>query len=167
VKKSILKSKGLIVIYIIVGIVALLLILGRKSVHAEVTIDAKPQKVWQVLTNTSKYSEWNTVMAIEEGSVTKGETVKYNFTDIEGKSSVIPAKVIEKTENQLLNQKGGMPLILTYDHRYSLAEVEGKTKLVIHEDYRGIMVPFWSPKKVQLSYEKLVEKIKSRAESLN
>ena len=157
-------------IYIFIGIIALLVILiitGRKSVHNEILIDAKPENVWKVLIDTDKYPEWNPVMQLLEGEIKEGNKVKYQFTQDAENESEIPSNVKKVVPNKLLNQGGGMPLILTFDHTYILEPNDEQTKVTIHEDYRGIGVNFWNPKPVEQAYKRLNEALKTRVESLN
>ena len=53
--------------------------------------------------------------------------------------------MVSVEEGKLLNQYGGTKTILTFDHKYILVKEGIKTKLIIHEEYPGIMVPFWNP----------------------
>lgn len=162
-----MNSKWLIVIGIILLILILLLVLGRKLVHTEITINASSEEVWKVLTDTEKYNEWNPTMQIVSGSLKEGNKVLYKFTQDIGNTYDIPVMVKQIEPNKLLNQTGGYPFILAYNHKYIL-EPEGKgTKVIIHEDYRGVGVNFWNPKSVEVAYAKLNEALKKRVELLN
>jgi len=144
--------------YIVIGIIALLLILvltGRKSVHHEIVVNASPEKVWS-----------NPVMKLLEGEVKEGNKVKYRFTQDANNSSEIPSNVKKVIPNKLLNQGGGLPFILTFDHKYILEPSGNGTKLIIHEDYRGIGVNFWNPAPVEVAYGRLNKAIKNHVESL-
>ena len=156
--------------YIAFGVITLLIILiiaGRKSVHNEITINASPEKVWSVLINTDDYDNWNPVMKLLEGEVKEGNKVKYQFTQEEGKVSEIPSTVKKVVPNKLLNQGGGLPLVLTFDHKYVLEPSRHGTKLIIHEDYRGVGVNFWNPKPVEQAYARLNKALKDKVEKLN
>lgn len=155
---------------IALGIIALLLILsvtGKKSVHHEITIRAEPEKVWSVLTDTDKYDQWNPVMLLLEGEIEEGLKVKYQFTQDENNVSEISSEVKKILPGKMLNQAGGMPLVITFDHQYILEPISEGTKLTIHEDYAGIYVNFWNPKAVGDAYARLNSAIKSRVEELN
>ncbi|MEX0314209.1 MAG: hypothetical protein AB3N18_08525, partial [Allomuricauda sp.] len=99
--------------------------------------------------------------------IQQGNNVTYRFTQDEVNSSEISATVEQMEPNKLLNQKGGIPFILTYDHQYILKSNHGSTTLVIHENYRGIGVNFWNPRAVDQAYALLIKAIKQRVESLN
>ncbi|MCK8520134.1 SRPBCC domain-containing protein [Aquimarina sp. D1M17] len=160
-------SKIIIVILVLIVILVILYFTGKKSVHHEVVIDASSEKVWMVLIDTNSYKEWNPVMKLIAGEVREGNEVTYQFTQDVNNQSEIPATVIKIEPNVLLNQAGGIPMVLTYNHKYSLVPLENQTMVVIHEDYKGIGVNFWNPKPVEEAYAKLNNALKTRVESLN
>lgn len=153
-------------IYLIIFLLALVVLYftGNKSVNHEIVISKSPEKVWQVLTDTDKYKEWNPVMELLEGKIIEGNRVKYRFTQDENNVSDIPSKVKKIIPNKLLNQGGGLPIVISFDHKYILENKGEGTKLTIHEVYRGIYVNFWNPKPVESAYQRLNKAIKTRAE---
>ena len=62
------------------------------------------------------------------------------------------AKVIKLEPNKFLNQYGGYLGILTYNHKYILEPVKQGTKVTIHEEYKGVYVPFWDYSNMSSSY---------------
>jgi len=137
---------------------------GRKSVHHEIYINTNTERVWSVISKTEDYQSWNPVMKLLQGEIKEGNKVKYQFTQDKENVSEIPSAVKKVIPNKLLNQGGGLPFILTFDHQYILDKNKDGTNLTIHEDYRGIGVHFWNPEKVQLAYERLNKAIKKKAE---
>ena len=153
--------------YIILGILVLVVLLvftGNKSVHHEISINADADRVWSVLTDMERYPEWNPVMQLVDGEVKEGNKVSYRFTQDAETESTIAAKVITMEPNRLLNQKGGIPLVLTFDHQYRIIANGQTTTVIIHEDYRGIGVNFWTPAPVEAAYARLNQALKARAE---
>lgn len=165
---GILNSKLMIGLVLALAIFILALVIlyftGRKSVHHETVINASPEKIWAVLIDTDSYGSWNPTMKLLEGEVKEGSKVKYQFTQDAENVSEIPANVKKIIPNKLLNQGGGLPIVLTFDHKYILEPSGNGTKLTIHEDYTGIWVNFWNPAPVQTAYEKLGEALKKKAE---
>ena len=82
------------------------------------------------------------VMLVLEGKIKEGNKVKYKFTQEANNSYDIPSKVVSVEEGKLLNQYGGTKTILTFDHKYILVKEGIKTKLIIHEEYRGLWFHF-------------------------
>jgi hypothetical protein len=153
--------------YTVIGVLSVLIILvftGNKSVHHEITINADPEKVWDILTDMDEYPSWNPVMELLEGTVQEGNKVKYKFTQDENTTSEIGATVLQVTPNKLLNQKGGIPLVLTFNHKYILESTGNSTKVIIHEDYTGIGVNFWNTQPVQEAYKRLNIALKNQVE---
>ena len=158
---AIFSSKWAIAGLIILSILIFLLIVGRKSAHAEVIIEANPAQVWQNLAEVSKVKVWNTVLIPIEGQLQEGTKVTYEFYQEQGgKAAVMSANVKEIVPSKLINQTGGMPLILTFNHKYRIEPFGGQTKVIIHEEYRGVMVPFWNPSPVEKAYERLLDELK-------
>ncbi len=164
---DILTNKWMLIVYVIVTILIILLVIGEKSVRSEINIQAPIETVWKVVTNTSEYAEWNSVMILLDGNIKEGNTVKYQFTQEEGKSYEIPSKVKIIEPEKLLNQFGGIRGVLTFNHKYIFEKDGDKTRLTIHEVYRGIMVPFWNATPVQKAYDRLCSDIKKKSESLS
>lgn len=161
---NMLTSKWVLIIAAIFVIAIILIFTGNKSVHHEISIKASPEKVWSVLMDTEKHDEWNPVMKLVKGEVSEGNNVTYQFTQDKDNISEIPITVFKIIPNHLLNQKGGIPMILTYNHKYILEPDGENTILKIQEDYKGIWVNFWNPNAVQLAYARLNNAIKRRSE---
>lgn len=142
-------------------------LLGHKSVQTEVVIEASPEAVWQVLTDVEQYKEWNPVFEYKDGQLNQGNKVVYKVTEAENKSAVMSAKVIKLTPNKVLNQTGGLWGVITFDHTYTLTEVEQGTKVTIHEYYSGIYVNFWNEKLIAKQYKILAQALKTRVNELN
>lgn len=159
------KTIGISVL-VILCILVFLYMIGKKSVHAEVDIDANPTLVWSILTDVENASVWNSVLVPESGQLKVGNTIEYAFYQNEGgEPSRMSAKVHELVEEQLINQKGGMPFVIEFDHRYLMEKSSSGTKLMIKENYRGIMVPFWNPQPVEQAYQRLLNALKKEAEN--
>ncbi len=159
---KVMTSKWLIAVSVIIAALSVLYVTGRKSVHTELVIAAPPEDVWSVLIAANEHREWNPVLVPIEGELLEGSQIKYEFRQEAGDAIIMTATVKRIIENSLLNQVGGTPGLLSFDHKYILEAVEGGTRVTIHEDYRGIAVPFWDPAPVELAYERLNLALKQR-----
>lgn len=163
---TILKSKWTIIILILAVVLLVLYFLGRKSVHTELTIPATPEETWSILMDVPGYKEWNPVLIPVEGELVEGNKLKYRMIQPDGIESVVDTKVVKIVKQTLLNQYGGIPGVLTFDHRYILDSVEGGTRVTIHEDYRGIGVLFRDSSWVEPAYQKVNEALRDRVAQL-
>ncbi|MGD9057176.1 MAG: SRPBCC domain-containing protein [Desulfobacterales bacterium] len=139
---------------------------GCKAAHTEITIPADPEIIWSVLTDASGYKAWNPVLVPIEGDLREGEKLKYQMTQPDGKQSDIMARVKKMVELKELNQGGGIPGILTFDHKWLLEPVNEGTRVTQHEEYRGIGVLFWDASWVGPAYRNVNEALKNRVAHL-
>ena len=154
--------KWILIIGVPVVLLIVLYVTGRKSVHTEIIIPADPEKIWAVLMDVPGYKEWNPVLIPLEGEFTEGARLKYEMVQPDGNKSELNAKVIKMVDQKLLNQFGGIPGILTFNHKYILDPVDEGSRVTIHEDYRGIGVLFWDAGWVEPAYEKINIELKER-----
>ena len=156
--------KIILPLIVLIVVIALLAITGKSSVHQEILIQSTPEKVWNTLLNTGDYS-WNPVMQLQHGELEEGQKVTYLFTQDEETSYEIRTEVIEITKESLLHQRGGVPMIITFNHKYILQKKDSGTLLIIHEDYSGIYTHFWNTAAVNDAYARLANAIKKQVES--
>ena len=158
----ILKSKWTLFFVLPVLVLLLLYFLGRKTFHTEITIPAAPETVWSVLTDAPGYQEWNPLLVPIEGNLQEGQKIKYQMTQPDGKQSVLTSKVKKIVANKELNQYGGIPGLLTFDHQYLLERVDGGTRVTQYEVDRGIGLLFWDASWVEPTYRKVNEALRDR-----
>ncbi len=144
--------------------VALAVLLPRKSVHAELVIDASPADVWAAITNTAAYAEWNPIFRSVEGAFSEGATMAISMRLEDGSVTPVEAVVVEMVPNELLHQRAGFPGVLTADHQWLLEDTAGGTRVVQHEEYRGVGVLFYNPAYVQDLYAEGLAALKSKVE---
>ena len=146
-----------------VSVTALFLsLVGCASVHTEVVIPAPPSAVWAVLTDSSRYREWNPVMVHADGTYREGETVTYQVREPSGDQYRLEATVENVVNDKTLNQCGGTWAILTFDHTWELEPVAGGTRLIQREEYRGLGVLFWDESWIEPAYARANEALKRR-----
>lgn len=159
---TLITTKWLILPGVLLLVLVALYLFGKNSVHSEILIPAPAEQVWSVLTDTDSYTNWNPVLEVQEGNLEQGAKVKYQFRQNDDTTYEVLSTVKQIVENKILNQVGGTFGILTYDHRYMLEQTKQGTQVIIHEDYRGIAVPFWNPAAVGGAYERLNQALKER-----
>ena len=152
---AVLTTKWGIAVLVFIAILLFLYLIGQKSVHSELLIEASPEKIWKVLMDKADYEKWNQVLIPIEGDIKKGNNLRYKLIQPDGNAIEIEMKVVQLVPLKLLNQRGGFPGIFTFNHRYILEPIGNNTKVIIHEDFKGIVVLFWDVSWVQQAYAKL------------
>ena len=141
--------------------------LTRKSVRAEIVIEASPDDVWSVITDPTTYGEWNPIFVAYEGTFAQGNTVSLRMKMGDGDATPVQVLVKDFVPNEWLHQGGGYPVILTYDHNWFLESVPEGTKVTQYEYYTGLYVLAWDPMPARLLYEAGNENLKARLEGTN
>ena len=149
------------------GVSVMALVLpGHKVVHTEIVIPASPAEVWSVLTDAPRYEEWNPVLVRVEGAYREGAELTNQVREPSGKESVMTSTVVKMTDERELNQFGGIRGLLTFDHQWLLEPVDGGTRVIQHEEYRGLGVWFWDASWVEPAYSKANEALRDRVAQL-
>lgn len=125
---------------------------STKSVHTERIIPASPEAIWAVLVDTDSYPKWNPVLVEAPGSLEVGASITYQLREPGGRQYALTATVARMEPGVALEQKGGIPGVLTFHHQYRLEAVDGGTRVTQHEDYRGIGVWAWDNAWVEPAY---------------
>ena len=139
-------------------------LLTRKTFRVETTIPH--EAVWEVLMDAASYPEWNPVFVEVAGVYAEGKEVLNRVREPSGAILEMTATVETLVPGAELRQSGGIPGVLTFDHRWLLEPVEGGTRVVQHEVDRGIGLWFWSSDWLEAAYAATNEALAERVESL-
>ncbi|MEM9493528.1 MAG: SRPBCC domain-containing protein [Myxococcota bacterium] len=137
-------------------------LLGHKVVHTELVIPGPPEAVWEILTDPRGYEEWNPIFVHVVGEYREGTEIRYRMRDESGNESDVTTMVSRLDEHRRINQYGGIRGVLTFDHNWRLEPVAGGTRVVQHEEYRGIGVWFWDPSGVERLYQRANAALRTR-----
>lgn len=135
---------------------------GCKSVHVERWVPASSSEIWSVLMDGSGYGAWNPVLVEADGAFREGGTMAYRMMTPDGTTTPVEAEIRRLEPGVELNQSGGLPGILTFDHHWILESVEGGTRVIQHEDYAGVGVLFWDPGWYEEAYARGLEALEAR-----
>ena len=156
-------SVGVLVVVVVVVLAGLT---GRKSVHAERIVAGSPEAIWAVLTDTANYGEWNPIFVRAAGRYEEEGTMHYQMKTADGGTTEVDARVRRVIDEREINQFGGMQGVLTFNHTWRLEPTAGGTRVTQHEEYRGIGVWFWNPAWVEDVYEEALVALEDRVRGL-
>ena len=163
---EILQSKWFITTVILLVVLAIASMLSRKSVHTELIIPATPAEIWAILIDAPRYSEWNPVLVQVEGVMQEDAKLANHVQEPGGSLTVMTSTVNKMIAAKELNQSGGIPGVLTFNHTYRLEPVDDGTRVTQHEEYRGLGVWFWDESWVEPAYAGVNEALRKRVIAL-
>jgi hypothetical protein len=141
-----------------------------KQVRTEIIIKATPEAVWNVLTDFSRYAEWNPFITSLKGSTTKGSKLVARMEPPDGSAMTFKPIVLVANTNKELRWLGHLlfPGVFDGEHIFELYEnTDGTTTFVQREQFRGLLVPLFSKMldtKTVAGFEMMNKKLKQRVE---
>jgi len=136
-----------------------------KVFSASTHINASPEAVWGILTDSSKFTEWDPGMKSIEGKIAPGEKLTI-YTHL-APNRAFNVKVSEFEPNKRMVWSSGMPLGLFKGARtFTLTPKDGGTDFSTREEFSGLMLPLFGSQLPDLtpSFENFVAGLKKQAE---
>ena len=135
-----------------------------KSIHTELPISAPPEEVWQVITDTERYPEWNPYHVQVRGQLREGETIQVEIEKPNGNHVSLEPEVLRVRENQELTWGGGITGLFTGEHVFEILPREDGVLFVHREEFRGLFVPFAELDTIEEGYHLMNQALKRRIE---
>lgn len=113
------------------------------EIQTQIKINAKPETVWEVLSNFKNY-DWNPFIKTVEGDVRLGNTIKVELGGMTFKPEVLRFEI-----NKEFRWKGklGIKGLFDGEHYFLLEEQMNSETLFTHgEIFTGILVPLFKKK---------------------
>ena len=139
-----------------------------RMVSATAWIDAPPMKVWAILTDLSRYQEWNPLFREAAGEIAVGHRIFLRSYPAGGRAMTLRPTITAATAGSELRWISRLPGIIGGEHRFALRAGNGGTLLVQSETFRGVLVPFAGKAlaRAEPSFTALNGALKARAESV-
>ncbi len=115
-----------------------------KQLASTIDIDARPEQVWQVLTDFSAYPEWNPFIVRADGPAEVGGRLTVRMQPVGARAVTLTPTVLEVSRDHRLRWLGriAVPGILDAEHEFLLeARVGGGTRFRQNEQFRGLLAP--------------------------
>lgn len=140
------------------------------KLDTEITINTPPERVWQVISETAAYPEWNPVIVRLEGRLQAGQSIE--FENRSGNRTMIFRPIILKADaGRELRWLGHLLVRGLFDgeHYFVLTpSADGKTHLRHGEHFSGILIPFtrhWLNSDNNDGFTRINSALKARAEA--
>ncbi len=115
----------------------------KKEIKTQITIEATPNRVWEVLTDFEKYSGWNPFIRSIKGQVKTGEKIIVRLEPPGAKGMTFKPKVLAFDQNKEFKWIGHLffPGLFDGEHRFELIDNgDGTTTFIQAEKFKGILV---------------------------
>ena len=115
------------------------------TLEATIEIQATPQQVWAVLTDTAAYPDWNPFIISSSGKIQAGATLTNVMHDATGNTTFTPTVLVAEPGHEL-RWVGRFPPggIFTGEHTFTITQVRpGVVLFTQREDFTGVAVPFY------------------------
>ena len=139
-----------------------------KTMSATIQIDAPPTDVWAVLTDLSRYREWNPLFREASGQVAVGNRIRLRSVHpANGRLMTVKPKITVAAPGAELRWASSLPGIISGEHSFLLAAADGGTRLTQSENFRGLLTAFSGKTlaRAETSFQELNEALKKRAET--
>ena len=142
-----------------------------RELSVTTNIDSPPEVVWQVLTDTSAYREWNPFIPELSGEFREGRRLKVRIVPPGGRGMTFRPTVTAVEEGRTLAWLGrlGLPGLFDGAHSFTLTpRTDGGTELTQREVFRGLLVPVLGGMlgQTEAGFAAMNEALKGRAEAL-
>ena len=99
----------------------------RHDVEAATVVNASPERVWEVLTDTAAYAEWNPVIVRLSGELRPGATVEFVNRGKDGREMTFRPRVLTAQPGRELRWLGqvGVPRLFDGEHYFRLTPLPG------------------------------------------
>lgn len=116
----------------------------HRTIDSQIEIDAKPEIVWQALTDLTSWETWNVFIPKAEGTLKVGERIRIEVVLPDTKPMVFRPKVSEVVKNKKILWGSGLPAhLFRGEHEFLLEPVPmGKTLFRQVERFAGPLVVF-------------------------
>ena len=140
------------------------------SIEATVEIGAPIDVVWEVLTDTDAFPEWNPFLVRVDGRFVEGERRAVRFSPPGGRATTMRPRVLVVDPPRELRWRGhlGVPGLFDGEHRFTLEALgPDRTRLVQAEQFGGILVPLTKSllRKTQQGFQAMNDALRTRAEA--
>lgn len=139
-----------------------------KELYTEIEICATASRVFEVLTDLERYSEWNPFIIEAHGNLEVGSRLSIRIRPPGGKEQPFKVTVLRLEKDREFSWLGRMGWrgILDGEHVFELKSQEnGTTKLIHREQFSGLLVPlvwrWFLNTKMREGFESLNRSLKS------
>jgi hypothetical protein len=139
-----------------------------KAFSVSTSIRSTPERIWALLTDSSRYPDWNNTVLKIEGHIAPGKRITFHARINSGRA--FPVNVAEFTPAKRMVWSGGMPLGLFKGERtFTLSpQANGQVEFSMREEFTGLLSPLIarSIPDLQPAFDEFANDLKRAAEKI-
>ena len=140
-----------------------------RELRREIEIDARPERVWAVVTDFAAYPEWNPFIRRINGEAREGARLEVRIEPPGGQAMTFKPTVRAIEPNRELRWLGRLlvPGIFDGEHSLRIEQLnDGRSRFVQSEHFRGVLVRFTGGTlaKTDAGFEQMNAALKARVE---
>lgn len=139
-----------------------------KELRTQIEINATPERVWNVLSDTASFPKWNPFIQKLSGTLRKGTTIEVFLKPADGGGMMIHPALLNVQPSRELRWLGRLwlPGIFDGEHIFEIEPVDAdRVRFVQREQFNGILVPFFNLDATRRGFEAMNRALKERAEA--
>ncbi len=114
-----------------------------KEIKTEIIISSKPEKIWNILTNFEKYTEWNPFIRSISGNKKVGEQLIVKIQPPNGSGMKFKPHILKYDQNEEFRWIGKLLFTGIFDGEHYFKMIDnhnGKTTFIQGEIFSGLLV---------------------------
>jgi hypothetical protein len=142
------------------------------KITTSILINATAEKVWRILTDFERYSQWNPFITSIKGEINVGNILRVTITQLNGNAMKFQPTILVVNEYKELRWIGKLLFKGLFDgeHQFEIIDNKNETVTFIQsEKFTGVLVPFFK-KMINVNtkngFELMNEKLKERAKEI-
>jgi hypothetical protein len=141
-----------------------------KEIKTEILINARPEKVWSIVTDFGNYPNWNPFIKSIKGEVKVGNKITARIEPPEANGMTFKPRILVFETNKELTWLGHLlfPGLFDGEHKFELVDNgNGTTTFRQSEKFRGVLVPLFKKlldKNTVMGFEEMNRKLRELAE---
>jgi hypothetical protein len=135
--------------------------------RVEVNIHAKPERVWNLLTDAQNFPRWNSTVTAIEGQIREGEQLRVH---VPGTKRTFTPQVSGVVPCERMTWTGGFAPLFKGVRTFELkARADGSTDFFMAERFSGLLLPLVKSSLPEFSpiFERYANDLKREAEGSN
>lgn len=139
-----------------------------KELRTAIEIHATPERVWDILSDTSRFPEWNPFIQKFSGTLRKGTSIEVFLKPADGGGMTIRPRLLKVEPSRELRWLGHLwfPGIFDGEHIFEIEPLDAtRVRFVQREEFNGILIPFFNLEGTRRDFEAMNRALKERAEA--